>query len=1065
MMAHQPEIFGPLVIYEKVNLLNLASLAQKEVDPGQRARYVSMLGNLDDNGFNKVTYTQVNGEVGGRLYGRNASLQVFSKLARQIASEPSYDFDLKNAHPTLLVNLCKDYGIPCPVLTDYVEHRESWLEEGEDMKLAVVKSLYGSQEETASERVTKLRVELQAITAAITPRYVALSGAVDKLKPEAGEEKQKQTLMSYILQGEETAVIWDAMEFLKREFPHVELQSYIFDGFMVRKAADVDPARILDALNRHVRGGGLSFVIKPFECPADFVPLKEEELTMANLWWLIPFQRVHKELGLTVGNAELRNLHVGVSDDSTTDLAQYVAAQFCGTYRYSHDTTEKDMVLYRKGGALFRKEQGPHNLSSESRGAMVAVLQALLKVKRWDPAAIAKLREAEKEADKAAQAKGKGAQTAAKEAKEAASAVAKAEAKAAKEAAKKDKDAAKEAARKEKEATKANAKGGGGATAKASKAAGRAVEDAAEAEGGAEAEQEVGRPGEPERGDAQKAEAGVGEAFMGDDDGDAAVAETKAVREAVDEPKAKKLKRAEVEPAEAGDGVTPMDAEGAAAVELKLKAAAEELKLKAAAEKREADRDAGFSDALLARLGELRKTVPFGHLFTQLTERLKAIEFLKPRGIPMPHEFCERLDSSPYTIGFTNGIFVVDAESVEKFKFHRTSDTLPPDIPVSFCTGYEYRGTDDGGPVDAEDERKMAELEALIFDKTFTDPDTKKAVKLALGSIPIGGSGLVKKLFLLVGPVGNNGKSILIKVLEETYGDYYSILPYSVLTTVKSDPDAPSPSLAGVVKAKVVVLPEGTNLALNEAFCKLHTGGDKIKIRDLYGKAKTVPFLPKLIAAANVVPKVASDDEAMHNRLYPIDFTSHFSSKYAQDNFELKQFRASDFDGMVAHFKANRHILMLLALKYCKDFVAGTTSGTPLKLLPVAANCEAAALLKEGSLSERVCDWLHENYDATDGEFNRKKKSETQLRCTMMNFEDVWRAFHTWALKEDAEMARTTDKATLEKILRKGGVLGWKPVSNEWVKGVRKAVRLWPKAPSYVRDMLDEDGGEGVMQE
>ena len=25
-------------------------------------------------------------------------------------------------------------------------------------------------------------------------------------------------------------------------------------------------------------------------------------------------------------------------------------------------------------------------------------------------------------------------------------------------------------------------------------------------------------------------------------------------------------------------------------------------------------------------------------------------------------------------------------------------------------------------------------------------------------------------------------------------------------------------------------------------------------------------------------------------------------------------------------------------------------------------------------------------------------------------------------------------------------------------------LKPWPKAPSYLRDMLDEDGGEGVMQ-
>ena len=49
-------------------------------------------------------------------------------LRNSIARENYYDIDMKNCHPTILCQLCKHHGIPCPLLERYVTNREPWLQ-------------------------------------------------------------------------------------------------------------------------------------------------------------------------------------------------------------------------------------------------------------------------------------------------------------------------------------------------------------------------------------------------------------------------------------------------------------------------------------------------------------------------------------------------------------------------------------------------------------------------------------------------------------------------------------------------------------------------------------------------------------------------------------------------------------------------------------------------------------------------------------------------------------------------------------------------------------------------
>lgn len=277
---------GSFECFEAVRLRNLDTLARTETDPGQRELLNKLLKvarlNLDPTGevgYIKVTYVSKGKSVGGRLYAKGPSLQYVSKRNRAIISVPAWDYDMVNAYPTLLRNLCDQKGIPCSSLKDYIGHRDLWLTTA--TKQDIIASIFGCQASTEDGRVQGLRAEIKDVTDQLTPLYPDLKKAVEKLKPGLKDGKYDRTLMSYILQGEEMRVMADVLDLMAKTFPELDIQAYIYDGFMVRQSDGVDPEYVLGKINSWVEKYKVEFCIKPFECPDDFEPAPEQELKAA----------------------------------------------------------------------------------------------------------------------------------------------------------------------------------------------------------------------------------------------------------------------------------------------------------------------------------------------------------------------------------------------------------------------------------------------------------------------------------------------------------------------------------------------------------------------------------------------------------------------------------------------------------------------------------------------------------------------------------------------------------------------------------------------------------------
>ena len=84
-----------------------------------------------NNGKLTVDYHQAHGRAFGRWFANEScSLQNLPREVRHtIAGEFYLDIDMVNAHPTLLVQICKNHGIECEEIEDFVKEREKYIQQ------------------------------------------------------------------------------------------------------------------------------------------------------------------------------------------------------------------------------------------------------------------------------------------------------------------------------------------------------------------------------------------------------------------------------------------------------------------------------------------------------------------------------------------------------------------------------------------------------------------------------------------------------------------------------------------------------------------------------------------------------------------------------------------------------------------------------------------------------------------------------------------------------------------------------------------------------------------------
>ena len=229
----------------------------------------------------------------GRIYASGVSLQNLPRPIRQALVGKSYqDFDMVNAQPSILVDLCAQWGLDVPNLKYYVDHRDECLSgwaPGKG-KMEVIKRIMGS--DCAKPPTTGLDWwnEFHAETAMIHKyleanvlsfkQYFGVRDAPDTKS--LVTKKPTSSALAYICQDQEARILESLMAYLKAKGVSLKHAVAVFDGLMIptKECSAVDQHMLdqaatwcMESLKLH----HIKFINKPMKEAADLSKYEANE--------------------------------------------------------------------------------------------------------------------------------------------------------------------------------------------------------------------------------------------------------------------------------------------------------------------------------------------------------------------------------------------------------------------------------------------------------------------------------------------------------------------------------------------------------------------------------------------------------------------------------------------------------------------------------------------------------------------------------------------------------------------------------------------------------------------
>ena len=239
-------------------------------------------------------------------------------------------------------------------------------------------------------------------------------------------------------------------------------------------------------------------------------------------------------------------------------------------------------------------------------------------------------------------------------------------------------------------------------------------------------------------------------------------------------------------------------------------------------------------------------------------------------------EFLSKLDINPYLLCFNNGVYDFKEKVFRKGK---------PEDNISMCTKIDYVDINTVKTYKNKSVKKMKDEIHEFINNLFPIPALCKYMWQHLSSTLIGTS--TNQTFNMYIGVGNNGKSVLVRFMEQVLGDYKTDVPLSLRTDKRGKIGGVSPEIMGLKGKRYAVLQEPSkDDVLNEGVMKqLTSGKDQIQGRSPY-MIEPISFIPqfKLVVTCNNLMKVNSADHGTWRRIRAVPFVSSFTDNPKTDD-------------------------------------------------------------------------------------------------------------------------------------------------------------------------------------
>jgi P4 family phage/plasmid primase-like protien len=232
--------------------------------------------------------------------------------------------------------------------------------------------------------------------------------------------------------------------------------------------------------------------------------------------------------------------------------------------------------------------------------------------------------------------------------------------------------------------------------------------------------------------------------------------------------------------------------------------------------------------------------------------------------------FLSKLNSNPGIIGMSEGVYDINRMELRQ--------ALPGDY-ISMSTHVKFPITRD--VVFWERYRSLNN----ILETIFPDRTIKKFFIQSCASL-LEGRNKDKYVYIWWGK-GNNGKSMVEKLVAITLGDYSTVAATSLVTGKRSSADTATPQLSALEGKLAVFLQEpNPDETIKIGAIKELSGNDTITARALFRGNRT--FVPKfkLVIVCNNTIEIPNIDVAFRNRLVVIPFVSTFLTK---DDYKKKK--------------------------------------------------------------------------------------------------------------------------------------------------------------------------------
>lgn len=237
----------------------------------------------DEEGEAVITYRPTKNNSNGRVFSTQFSLQGISRRIRHTICDGLVDLDMKNAHPTFLLRLCKQHNLPHLALQHYIEHRDCVLQElmntntitcREDGKVLILQIINGGNHLNIEwpEWLSTFYFEMKNVREQMKQYYPSEYKLAETVKGKDGFNING-TALNYVLCTMERTVL-DAMISYARSHDH-HISALCHDGFMLTKKKGVDYHKIAQELTDHC---GITIVVKEMDEPIDLTGLSLKSL-------------------------------------------------------------------------------------------------------------------------------------------------------------------------------------------------------------------------------------------------------------------------------------------------------------------------------------------------------------------------------------------------------------------------------------------------------------------------------------------------------------------------------------------------------------------------------------------------------------------------------------------------------------------------------------------------------------------------------------------------------------------------------------------------------------------